>query len=188
MNSGRWRETWSPRTSGDVSNLQRNHRKSDDMVAGVVGIMHKTVFEEEFPLLGAEDKHGNSELGRVLSSSSSTYRLLTDTSSVIVSNGLSSTSDEIPMTVGSSSTVVMMHQHTDSASAPSIAPGTMGLSMAETLAQSPSHSHTRPQVSLTFVCCVFVTMFSLLMWYVLQYSYLLVLKSLKSWPLSNLGY
>ncbi|KAJ1399159.1 hypothetical protein SESBI_30534 [Sesbania bispinosa] len=149
MNSGRWRETWSPRTSDDVSNPQRNHRKANGMVTGVAGIIHKTVLNKEFPLLGAENKHGYSELGSVLSSSSSTsaHSLLTDTSAVVVSNGPTSASPEIPMTVGNSSMAVMMHQHNVSASTSSIAPGTMGLSMAEALAQGPPPSHTPPQLS-----------------------------------------
>ncbi|KAJ1388834.1 hypothetical protein SESBI_38818 [Sesbania bispinosa] len=140
MNSGRWRETWFPRTSDDVSNPQRNHRKADGMVTGVAGIIHKTVLSKEFPLLGAENKHGYSELGSVLSSCSSTssHSLLTDTLAVVVSNGPTLASHEIPMTVGNSSMAVMMHQHNVSTSTSSIAPDTMGLSHSG----STSLSHT----------------------------------------------
>ncbi|RDX91126.1 hypothetical protein CR513_26931, partial [Mucuna pruriens] len=148
MNSERWRETRSPRTSGDVSSPQRNRRKSDGSVTGVVDIMLKTLGEES-PILGAEDKHGNSELGRMLSSSSSTssHNLLTGTSAVIVSNSLASASHDIPMTVGSSSKAMMMHQYNVSTSTSSITPGTMGPSMAETLAQGPPRPYSPTQLS-----------------------------------------
>ncbi|XP_057750920.1 uncharacterized protein LOC130969279 isoform X1 [Arachis stenosperma] len=145
--SGKWRETRSRRTSGDRSNPQGNPAESNDMVTGVVGIKDKSLFEEEFPLLGAEDKHSSSD-GRVLSSSSSNCTPPTRTSSEISSNDLSSTSDEVRMTVGSSSMALMMRQHTDLAKTTSITPGTMSLSMAETLAQGPSRSETLPQLSI----------------------------------------
>ncbi|QHO03780.1 uncharacterized protein DS421_13g435050 [Arachis hypogaea] len=144
--SGKWRETRSRRTSGDRSNPQGNHAESNDMVTGVIGIKDKSLFEEEFPLLGAEDKHSSSD-GRVLSSSSSNCTPPTSTSSEISSNDLSSTPDEVRMTVGSSSMALMMRQHTDLAKTTSITPGTMSLSMAETLAQGPSRSETLPQVA-----------------------------------------
>ena len=86
MNSGRWRETLSPRISGDVSNHQRIHVKTNGMVTGVIGRMTETILNEEFPLLGAEHQHGSSGTGRVLSSSS--HSLVTDNSMVVVSNGL----------------------------------------------------------------------------------------------------
>lgn len=60
------------RTSGDVSNLQTNHRRTNGRVTGVVGIMHKSVLDEEFPSLGDEDKHSTSKLERVLSFGSTT--------------------------------------------------------------------------------------------------------------------
>ncbi|MED6209257.1 hypothetical protein PIB30_053074 [Stylosanthes scabra] len=146
--SGRWRETHSPRTSGDRSNPLGNHAESNDMVTGVIGIKHKSLFEEEFPLLGAEDKHGGSEFGRVLSSSSNNCSPPTGTSSEIIGNGLGLTPDEVPMTVGSSSMVLTMRQHTDLARTTSTPPSPMSLSMAETLVQGPSHAQTPPQSSI----------------------------------------
>ncbi|KAK7363223.1 hypothetical protein VNO77_05356 [Canavalia gladiata] len=151
MNSERWRESWSPRTSGDVSNPKRNYMKSDDLVTGVADVVHKSVLDEEFPLLGAEDKHDSSELRRVLSSSSSTatspHNLLPGTSVMTVSNGLTSAPQDIPVVVGSSSMAMMMRQHNVSTSTSSIALGTMSLSMAETLAQGSPRSNSPPQLS-----------------------------------------
>ena len=105
----------------------------------------------------------------------------------IGSDGLNSASHDIPMTV---SKAMMMHRYNVPTSTSSITLGTMGLSMAETLAQGPPRSHS-PQVCLmlnSILNCFSVEMFSLLLWYIFPYSYLLVLKSLKRWPLSNPGY
>ncbi|KAK7319355.1 hypothetical protein RJT34_04075 [Clitoria ternatea] len=146
MNSVRW----TLRTSGDESNPQRNRRKCDGLVTGDVGIMHKTLLDVEFPILGAEVKHGSSESGRLSSSSvTSSPSLLTGTSAATVSNGLTlASSHGIPMTVGSSNTAIMMHHHNVSRSISSIALGASGLSMAETLAQGPPRPHTLPQLSV----------------------------------------
>ena len=62
-------------------------------------------------------------------------------------NGLTSVSHDILMTVGSSIKAMTMHQYNVSTSTSSITLGTMGLSMAETLAQGPPRSHS-PQVCL----------------------------------------
>jgi len=103
MDYERLRENWF-----DVSNPQIINGKTN----GGAGIMHKTVLvlDEEFQLLGADDKPKNCELERVLSSSSNTSAV-----SVTVSNGLTSASREVPVTVGSNGMDVMMHQDNDSA-------------------------------------------------------------------------
>lgn len=62
----------------------------------------------------------------------------------IGSDGLNSASHDIPMTV---SKAMMMHRYNVPTSTSSITLGTMGLSMAETLAQGPPRSHS-PQVCL----------------------------------------
>ncbi|TKY59564.1 hypothetical protein E2542_SST16654 [Spatholobus suberectus] len=66
----------------------------------------------------------------------------------IDSDGLTSASHDIPMTVGSSNKAMMMHQYNVSTSTSSITPGTMGLSMAETLAQGPPSSYS-PQLPVS---------------------------------------
>ncbi|XP_022633009.1 uncharacterized protein LOC106752843 isoform X2 [Vigna radiata var. radiata] len=60
----------------------------------------------------------------------------------IDSDGLTSASHDIPMTVGIKSQAMMMQQYNVSSSTSS-----MGLSMAETLAQSPHHSYSPSQLS-----------------------------------------
>ncbi|XP_004504740.1 uncharacterized protein [Cicer arietinum] len=73
---------------------------------------------------------------------------MTDTLAATVSNGLTSASHEIPVTVGNNGVAVMMHQHNDSAST-SVAPRAMNLNMAETLVHGPPRSHTPPQLSVS---------------------------------------
>lgn len=65
----------------------------------------------------------------------------------IDSYGLTSASHDFPMTVGSSSKTMMMHQYNVSASTSSVTPCTTSLSMAETLAQGPPRSFSPPQLS-----------------------------------------
>ncbi|KAK7400251.1 hypothetical protein VNO78_11453 [Psophocarpus tetragonolobus] len=65
----------------------------------------------------------------------------------IDNDGLTSASGDIPLTVGSSSKAIVMHRYNVSASTSSITLGTMGLSMAETLAQGPPRSYSPPQLS-----------------------------------------
>ncbi|BAT74045.1 hypothetical protein LR48_Vigan464s001000 [Vigna angularis] len=60
----------------------------------------------------------------------------------IDNDGLTSASHDIPMTVGIRSKAMMMQQYNISSSTSS-----MGLSMAETLAQSPHHSYSPSQLS-----------------------------------------
>ncbi|KAI4299022.1 hypothetical protein L6164_032517 [Bauhinia variegata] len=148
MSSGRWGETWSNRITGDLSNA-----KNDAMIAeGVVGSMHKTAFEEEFPLLGAEAKLGSSERERVLSSESSpvTHTLLTGPSAVIANNGLTSAVHGIPVTIGTNSSAAVSHQYnvSGSASFSSMTSSTMGLNMAGALSQGTPRSQTPPQSSV----------------------------------------
>ncbi|KAI4296281.1 hypothetical protein L6164_036250 [Bauhinia variegata] len=143
MGSGRWGETWSNRTAADLSNA-----KSDAMVArGVVGSMHKTVFEEEFPSLGPEAKQGSSETGSS-GSSPATHNLLTGPSAVITNNGLTSALHGIPVTIGTSSSAAVSNQYNDSASFSSMASSIAGLNMAGALSQGTPRSQTPPQSSV----------------------------------------
>lgn len=109
MDYERLRENWFDLSNPQIINGKTN---SSGKVNGGVGIMHKTVLvlDEEFHLLGADDKLNNCESERVLSSSSNTSAV-----SVTVSNGLTSASLKVPVTVGSNGMAVMMHQDNDSA-------------------------------------------------------------------------
>lgn len=82
----------------------------------------------------------------------------------IDSDGLTSASHDIPMTVGIKSQAMMMQQYNVSSSTSS-----MGLSMAETLAQSPHHSYSPSQVCLmlnSILSFAFVEMCLVLLWYI----------------------
>ncbi|KAE9591878.1 hypothetical protein Lalb_Chr20g0123361 [Lupinus albus] len=148
MTSERRWKIRSDNTQSGLNNPQRNNDKSDGRANVDVDVKHKTRFEEEFPLLGDEEKHDSSRSGRALSSdlSNSSHNLPTGTSAVIVSNSSTSASLEVPATVGSNRIATKLDQHTISASSSSIAPG---LSMAETLAQAPCCSDTRSQEAIS---------------------------------------
>ncbi|XP_019418397.1 PREDICTED: uncharacterized protein LOC109329179 [Lupinus angustifolius] len=146
MTSERRWKMWSNKTADGLNNPQRKSDKSVGEVNVVVDVRHKTWFEEEFPLLGDEEKHGGSRSRRALSfhSINSSHCLPTDTSALIFSNSPTSASHEVPSTVGSNRVATMLDQHTISANSCPIAPG---LSMAETLVRGPPRSETPPQVS-----------------------------------------
>ncbi|CAL0309544.1 unnamed protein product [Lupinus luteus] len=149
----RWWRIRSDKTARGLNNPHRNNGKSDSRVNAIVDVKHKTRFEEEFPLLGDEQKHDGSRSGRALSShsSNSSHGLPTDTSAVIVSNSSTSASHEVPATVETNRIIATkLDQHTMSASSSQIAPGH---SMAATLAQGPSRSDTSSQASVDTERC-----------------------------------
>ncbi|KAJ7968108.1 mediator of RNA polymerase II transcription subunit 1 isoform X2 [Quillaja saponaria] len=145
MISSRREETSSGKVAGDLNNVNSNHIKDIGVLSkGNVGNMHETMFEWEFPSLGAEHRQGGSETGRVLSFSSSTSTQ--SLSAVIGNNGLPLALVGMPMTVRSNSTAVAVAQHSVSPSSAIVTPSVLGVSMAETLAQAPLNSSTHPKL------------------------------------------
>ncbi|XP_058089630.1 uncharacterized protein LOC131236464 isoform X2 [Magnolia sinica] len=112
--------------------------------------VHKSAFERDFPSLGAEEKQGVPEVGRVSPpiSSTASQSLPVGTSAVIGSDRWTSALVEIPVIVGSNSTALSPVQQTTPANLATVPPSTTtGLNMAETLAQVPSRARTIPQLS-----------------------------------------
>ncbi|XP_057977738.1 uncharacterized protein LOC131164503 [Malania oleifera] len=153
MISGKRGDVWPKKVTTDSNNSDKaNHSNGNGLLSGggVAGSMHKAAFERDFPSLGAEEKQGASEIGRVPSPGLSTaiQNLPVGSSAVIGGDGWTSALAEVPVIFGNNSTGVLHVQHAVSASSSSItASTTTGLNMAETLAQGP-RSRTIPQVSV----------------------------------------
>ncbi|XP_058097218.1 uncharacterized protein LOC131242530 [Magnolia sinica] len=144
MISGRRGEVWHRRAGNDTSNGLH-------IGGGVISNIQKAAFERDFPSLGAEEKPGVSDISRVSSPGlgSASQNLPMGTSSVIGGECWTSALAEIPVIVGSNSTVLPSIQQTVPANSGSVLPSmTTGLNMAETLAQAPSRARTAPQLSV----------------------------------------
>lgn len=136
--SGKRAELWPKRVANDTGN--------GTLVAGsVVTGIHKSTFERDFPSLGAEEKQGVPEVGRVSSPglTSVSQSLPLGTAAVIGGEGWTSALAELPVAVGNGTALSSVQQ-----SAHAIASTTTGLNMAETVAQTPSRVRTVPQLSI----------------------------------------
>ncbi|KAG4391104.1 hypothetical protein AAZX31_05G113300 [Glycine max] len=119
---------------------------NDSRVAGINNQFTSSPYSDHIAYSGRQWSSSSKGLGHSRSYSSS-ERSWQDTDwEKVDGNGLTSVSHDILMTVGSSIKAMTMHQYNVSTSTSSITLGTMGLSMAETLAQGPPRSHS-PQLS-----------------------------------------
>ncbi|RZB95796.1 uncharacterized protein LOC114421438 [Glycine soja] len=117
---------------------------NDSRVAGINNQFTSSSYSDHITYSGRQWSSSSKGPGHSRSYSSS-ERSWQDTywEKDIGSDGLNSASHDIPMTV---SKAMMMHRYNVPTSTSSITLGTMGLSMAETLAQGPPRSHS-PQLS-----------------------------------------
>ncbi|XP_031497404.1 uncharacterized protein LOC116262305 [Nymphaea colorata] len=123
---------------------------------GLVSSMYKATFERDFPSLGSDDKHGRLGTGapdicRVPSPGLTTVAqgLPLGSASVIGGDGWTSALVEVPVIIGSNSSLIPSAQQTSSVNAASVPPNThTGLNMAETLAQAPARARSTPQLSI----------------------------------------
>eukprot|EP00268_Persea_americana_P038358 TRINITY_DN3794_c0_g2_i2.p1 TRINITY_DN3794_c0_g2~~TRINITY_DN3794_c0_g2_i2.p1 ORF type:complete len:616 (-),score=162.84 TRINITY_DN3794_c0_g2_i2:713-2560(-) len=144
MISGKRGEGWPKRVGNDLSNGIHTG-------GNIISNKHKSSFDRDFPTLGAEEKQGVPEIGRVSSPGLSTacQSLPMGTMSVIGGDGWTSALVELPATVGSNSTILHSVQQTAPASSTAVHPSiSTGLNMAETLAQAPSRARAVPQISV----------------------------------------
>ncbi|XWS21578.1 hypothetical protein CRYUN_Cryun30bG0066300 [Craigia yunnanensis] len=136
--------------SGDIGNS--NHNNGNGLLSGVAigSSTHKVVFEKDFPSLGTEERQEMPEIARVSSPglSSASQSLLVGNSVLIGGEGWTSALAEVPSVVGSSSTGSLPASLTVSTSGSGAPSVTVGLSMAEALAQAPSQTRTAPQLSV----------------------------------------
>ncbi|XP_010926439.2 uncharacterized protein [Elaeis guineensis] len=113
----------------------------------IIGGIGKTSFERDFPSLGAEEKLGQPEIGRI--SSPGLTSAIQNLPKGIGIDGWTSALVDVPVTVGGSGTVPSSTPQNTSASLGStVSSSSTGLNMAETLAQVPSRVRTPPQLSI----------------------------------------
>ncbi|XP_071691582.1 uncharacterized protein [Rutidosis leptorrhynchoides] len=107
----------------------------------------KNTFERDFPSLGTEEKHTDTEIGRVPSPglSSAIQSLPIGSSAVIGGDGWTSALAEVPVIVGSNGSVVQSVQSTSVSATVSM---TSGRNMAETFSQGSPRAQTAPQLSV----------------------------------------
>nr|DAD24428.1 TPA_asm: hypothetical protein HUJ06_025892 [Nelumbo nucifera] len=153
MISGKRGEGWSRRVAADTNNGNNNHNNGNGLLVGgsIVSSIQKAAFERDFPSLGAEEKQGALDIGRVSSPglSSSVQSLPIGSSAVIGGDGWTSALAEVPVIIGNNSIGPSSVQQATPASSTSGAPNSStGLNMAETLAQAPSRTRISPQLSV----------------------------------------
>ncbi|XP_020976837.1 mediator of RNA polymerase II transcription subunit 1 isoform X4 [Arachis ipaensis] len=117
---------------------------------GSISSVQKAFFDKDFPSLGAEEKQGIAEIGRVPSpglGSAASQSLPVGNSALIRGEGWTSALAEVPTIIGSSNPGFVMVQQNATAASGSVASSTAaGLNMAEALAQTPSQARSAPQV------------------------------------------
>jgi len=153
-------ETLPRRVAADTkSGGSSNHNNGNGVLSvGSVGSsIQKAVFDKDFPSLGAEEKQGIAEIGRVASpglGATASQSLPVGSSALIGGEGWTSALAEVPSVLGSSSTGSLSAQQTVAATSGSLSSSTAaGLNMAEALAQAPSRARSTPQV-VKLVACV----------------------------------
>ncbi|KAE8724755.1 WRKY DNA-binding protein 9, putative isoform 1 [Hibiscus syriacus] len=112
------------------------------------GLISKSAFERDFPSLGAEERQFGSELGRVSSPglNNLVQSLPLGTSPGTSSDGRASALADIPVGLGSNGGgVAVVSPNVCAGSTPTT---TMGLNMAEAVAQGPSRAHTPPLLNV----------------------------------------
>lgn len=129
------------------------HNNGNGILSGgsVASSIQKAVFDKDFPSLGAEEKQGIAEIGRVSSpglGATASQSLPVGSSALIGGEGWTSALAEVPSIIGSSSTGSLSVQQTVTTTSGSIVSSTTaGLNMAEALAQAPLRARSTPQVN-----------------------------------------
>lgn len=128
-------------------NCNQNHGNDIPSRSSIGSSIPKTVFDKDFPSLGAEDRTGIPEIGRVSSPG------LSPSSAMIGGEGWTSALVEVSSTFGSSSTGSLAASQTVTPTSGSVLSSTSaGLNMAEALVQAPSRARSTPQVVELAVC------------------------------------
>lgn len=131
-----------------------NHNNGNGLLSGgsVGSSIQKAVFDKDFPSLGAEEKQGIAEIGRVSSpglGATASQSLPVGSSALIGGEGWTSALAEVPSIIGSSSAGSLSAHQTVTATSGSVSSSTSAaLNMAEALVQAPSRARSTPQVSV----------------------------------------
>lgn len=131
-------------------NCNQNHGNDMPSRSSIGSSIPKTVFDKDFPSLGADDRPGITEIGRVSSpglGATVGQSLPVGSSALIGGEGWTSALAEVPTIIGSSSTGSLAAPQTVSPTSGSVLSSTSaGLNMAEALVQTPSRARSTPQV------------------------------------------
>ncbi|KAK2429623.1 hypothetical protein QL285_028046 [Trifolium repens] len=148
-------ETLPRRVAADIkSGGSSNHNNGNGLLSGgsVGSSIQKAVFDKDFPSLGAEEKQGIAEIGRVSSpglGATASQSLPVGSSALIGGEGWTSALAEAPSLIGSSSAGSLSAHQTVTATSGSVSSSTSAaLNMAEALVQAPSRARSTPQVSV----------------------------------------
>ncbi|EHA8590797.1 hypothetical protein COCNU_scaffold024428G000010 [Cocos nucifera] len=139
MVSGKQVESLPKRPGNDLKNGMLSR------VSSISGIS-KTSFERDFPSLGAEEKPGPPEIGRV--SSPGVSSAIQNLPKGIGGNGWTSALVDIPMKVGGNGPLPSFTSQTSVSPGSTASSSSTGLNMAEALAQAPSRVRSPPQLSI----------------------------------------
>jgi hypothetical protein len=153
-------ETLPRRVAADTkSGGSSNYNNGNGLLSGgsVGSSIQKAVFDKDFPSLGAEEKQGIAEIGRVSSpglGATASQSLPVGSSALIGGEGWTSALAEVPSLIGSSSAGSLSAHQTVTATSGSVSSSTSAaLNMAEALVQAPSRARSTPQV-VELVTCV----------------------------------
>ncbi|KAK2375735.1 hypothetical protein QL285_076605 [Trifolium repens] len=148
-------ETLPRRVAADTkSGGSSNYNNGNGLLSGgsVGSSIQKAVFDKDFPSLGAEEKQGIAEIGRVSSpglGATASQSLPVGSSALIGGEGWTSALAEVPSIIGSSSAGSLSAHQTVTATSGSVSSSTSAaLNMAEALVQAPSRARSTPQVSV----------------------------------------
>ena len=161
MITGKRGDMWPRKVAADVSTVNKTiHSNGDGQLASgiVTSSVQKAAFDRNFPSLGAEDKQGAPDIGRVTSPglTSAIQSLPIGNTVVIGGDGWTSALAEVPVIIGSNTTGVSSVQQSVSASSVSVAPSTTsGLNMAETLVQGPARARANATPQVTLLLCYY---------------------------------
>lgn len=157
MVSRRQNDILTPRVAVDTkSSGNGNQNNGNDLHSrGSIGSsIQKAVFDKDFPSLGAEERQGITEIGRVTSpglGATASQTLPVSSSALIGGEGWTSALAEVPPIIGNNTTGSLNLQQTASPTSGSVLSSTSaGLNMAEALVQTPSRARSTPEV-LEFV-------------------------------------
>lgn len=155
MISGKRGEVWPKKVTAVLNNSKTNsHIISNGVNVGgttVLNNIHKTTFDRDFPSLGAEERQGVPEIGRVSSPGlGSAAQSLAMGTSAVLTDCWTSALVEPPPTVGSNNIVLSSAQQSSTVNLSIQAPTSLSTArnMAETVAQAPPRARAAPQLSV----------------------------------------
>ncbi|KAL2317753.1 hypothetical protein Fmac_031629 [Flemingia macrophylla] len=141
------------RVAVDTKSGGSSHQNNSNGIlsgSNVSSSIKKSVFDKDFPSLGADEKQGIAEVMRVSSpglGGAASQTLPVGSSALIGGEGWTSALAEVPTIIGSSSTGSLSVQQTVNTNPGPVASSTTaGLNMAEALAQTPFRARSAPQV------------------------------------------